>query len=199
VASQLAVLTVALSWTAVNTIFTLRYADLAVEGVTGASFRRLGRGEGHMERDYALHDPQSAAMSVQHASSGLPPPLGDGCVVRRSLNDHSIDSDGWSGMGLVGVDSGPRCRDDFRMEGGDAAVVAELSAVAATVPGHVPELSSEVRALLTQDVPELRGDQIVEKLLDASGSGSSAGGLRIRSGGARHAAGVHVNTDRMSD
>jgi hypothetical protein len=32
----------------------------------------------------------------------------------------------------------------------------------------VPELSSEIWALLTQDIPELRGDQIVEKLLDAS-------------------------------
>ena len=90
-------------------------------------------------------------------------------------------------MGLVGVDRGPRCRHDFRMEGGDAAVVAEMSAVAATVPGHVPELSSEVRALLTQDVPELRGDQIVEKLLDATGrvvrpvdSGSGRAGLGTR-------------------
>jgi hypothetical protein len=55
-----------------------------------------------------------------------------------------------------------------RMEGGDATVAAELSAVAATVAGHVPELSSEIWALLTQDIPELRGDQIVEKLLDAS-------------------------------
>ena len=54
------------------------------------------------------------------------------------------------------------------MEGEDTAVAAELSAVAATVAGHVPELSSEIWALLTQDIPELRGDQIVEKLLDAS-------------------------------
>jgi len=54
------------------------------------------------------------------------------------------------------------------MEGGDATVAAELSAVAATVAGHVPELSSEIWALLTQDIPELRGDHIVEKLLDAS-------------------------------
>jgi DNA-binding PucR family transcriptional regulator len=63
---------------------------------------------------------------------------------------------------------GPRHRDDFRMEGGDATIAAELSAVAATVAGNVPELSSEIWALLTQDIPELRGDQIVEKLLDAS-------------------------------
>ena len=54
------------------------------------------------------------------------------------------------------------------MEGGDATVAAELSAVAATVAGHVPELSSEIWALLTHDIPELRGDHIVEKLLDAS-------------------------------
>jgi hypothetical protein len=32
----------------------------------------------------------------------------------------------------------------------------------------VPELSSEIWALLTHDIPELRGDHIVEKLLDAS-------------------------------
>ena len=68
----------------------------------------------------------------------------------------------------MGVDRGPWRRDDFRMEGGDATVAAELSAVAATVAGQVPELSSEIWALLTQDIPELRGDQIVEKLLDAS-------------------------------
>lgn len=54
------------------------------------------------------------------------------------------------------------------MEGGEAAGAAELSAVAATVAGHVPELSFEIWALLTQDVPELCFDQIVEKLLDAS-------------------------------
>jgi len=66
------------------------------------------------------------------------------------------------------VDRGPGHRDDFRMEGGDATVAAELSAVAATVAGHVPELSSEIWALLTHDIPELRGDHIVEKLLDAS-------------------------------
>jgi DNA-binding PucR family transcriptional regulator len=54
------------------------------------------------------------------------------------------------------------------MEGGDATVAAELSAVAATVAGHLPELSSEIWALLTRDIPELRGDQTVEKLLDAS-------------------------------
>jgi DNA-binding PucR family transcriptional regulator len=76
--------------------------------------------------------------------------------------------DGWSGLGDVNVDIGPRHRDDFRMEGGDATVAAELSAVAATVAGHVPELSSEIWALLTHDIPELRGDHILEKLLDAS-------------------------------
>jgi DNA-binding PucR family transcriptional regulator len=54
------------------------------------------------------------------------------------------------------------------MEGADATVAAELSAVAATVAGHLPELSSEIWALLTRDIPELRGDQTVEKLLDAS-------------------------------
>jgi DNA-binding PucR family transcriptional regulator len=54
------------------------------------------------------------------------------------------------------------------MEGGDATVAAELSAVAATVAGHLPELSSEIWALLTQDIAELRGDQVIEKLLDAS-------------------------------
>lgn len=32
----------------------------------------------------------------------------------------------------------------------------------------MPELSSEIWALLTQDIAELRGDQTVEKLLDAS-------------------------------
>jgi hypothetical protein len=53
------------------------------------------------------------------------------------------------------------------MEGGDAAVVAELAAVAATVAGHVPELGSEIGSLLTQDIRELRGDRIVEKPLDA--------------------------------
>ena len=54
------------------------------------------------------------------------------------------------------------------MEGGGDAVAKEMSAVAAAVAAHLPELSYEIWELLIADIPELRGDQIVEKLLDAS-------------------------------
>ena len=51
--------------------------------------------------------------------------------------------------------------------GGDAAD-RELSAVAAAVGGHLLDLTHDIWQLLTTDIPELRGDDIVEKLLDAS-------------------------------
>jgi diguanylate cyclase with GGDEF domain len=88
------------------------------------------------------------------------------CVAPKTTTGLVLDR--WAGVCVVAVDTGLRHRDDFRMEGGDTAVAAELYAVAATVAGHMPELSSEIWALLTHDIPELHGDHIVEKLLDAS-------------------------------
>jgi hypothetical protein len=103
-------------------------------------------------------------------------------------------------MGLVGVDSGPRCRDDFRMEGGYAAVAAELSAVAATVAGHVPELSSETWALLTQDVPEFRAHQSLAcEHANASVKRYFGRWTPDPVRRARHSAGFQVSTDRVCD
>jgi len=48
------------------------------------------------------------------------------------------------------------------------AVNRELSAIGATAAARLPELTHEIWQLLTQDIPELRGDELVEKLLDAS-------------------------------
>ena len=48
------------------------------------------------------------------------------------------------------------------------AVNRELSAVGATAAARLLELTHEIWQLLTQDIPELRGDELVEKLLDAS-------------------------------
>src|SRR6266508_4009490 len=48
------------------------------------------------------------------------------------------------------------------------AVNRELSAVGAAAGARLPELTHEIWQLLTNDIPELRGDDIVEKLLDAS-------------------------------
>ena len=54
------------------------------------------------------------------------------------------------------------------MESGIDPVGNELSVVAAAVGERVLELTREIWQLLTDDIPELRGDDIVEKLLDAS-------------------------------
>ena len=51
--------------------------------------------------------------------------------------------------------------------GGDP-VGRELSEVAAAVGDHVPDVTHDIWQLVTNDIPELRGDDIVEKLLDAS-------------------------------
>ena len=51
--------------------------------------------------------------------------------------------------------------------GGDAAE-RELAAVAAAVGQHLLELTHDIWQLLTGDIPELRGEDLVEKLLDAS-------------------------------
>lgn len=48
------------------------------------------------------------------------------------------------------------------------AVDRELSAVGAAASARLVELTQDIWALLTDDVPELRGDNLVEKLLDAS-------------------------------
>jgi DNA-binding PucR family transcriptional regulator len=48
------------------------------------------------------------------------------------------------------------------------AVDRELSAVGAAAGGRLLELTHEIWELLTRDIPQLRGDDIVEKLLDAS-------------------------------
>ena len=44
----------------------------------------------------------------------------------------------------------------------------ELSAVGAAAGARLVELTQEIWAMLTSDIPELRGDDLVEKLLDAS-------------------------------
>jgi len=54
------------------------------------------------------------------------------------------------------------------MSTGVDAVSRELSEVAAAVGGHVLEVTHDIWQLVTSDIPELRGDDIVEKLLDAS-------------------------------
>jgi DNA-binding PucR family transcriptional regulator len=48
------------------------------------------------------------------------------------------------------------------------AVDRELSAVGAAAGTRLVELTRDIWGLLTDDIPELRGDQLVEKLLDAS-------------------------------
>jgi hypothetical protein len=48
------------------------------------------------------------------------------------------------------------------------AVNRELSAASAAVGARVLDLSHEIWQLLTEDIPELRGDDLVLKLLDAS-------------------------------
>ena len=54
------------------------------------------------------------------------------------------------------------------MVNGLDAVNRELSAVGAAAGARLLELTHEIWGLLTHDVPELRGDELVEKLLDAS-------------------------------
>jgi hypothetical protein len=54
------------------------------------------------------------------------------------------------------------------MKPGGDAVERELSALGAAVEKHLLELTHDIWQLLTSDIPELRGDDIVEKLLDAS-------------------------------
>ena len=54
------------------------------------------------------------------------------------------------------------------MSTGVDAVGRELSAVAAAVGDHVLDVTHDIWQLVTTDIPELRGDDIVEKLLDAS-------------------------------
>ena len=54
------------------------------------------------------------------------------------------------------------------MSTGVDAVSRELSEVAAAVGGHVLDVTHDIWQLVTSDIPELRGDDIVEKLLDAS-------------------------------
>ena len=54
------------------------------------------------------------------------------------------------------------------MSTGVDAVSRELSEVAAAVGGHVLDVTHDIWQLVTTDIPELRGDDIVEKLLDAS-------------------------------
>lgn len=66
------------------------------------------------------------------------------------------------------MDMGDPPGDDYRMKGGGGAVATELSSVASAVARELPDLSHEIWELLTRDIPELRGDVLVEKLLDAS-------------------------------
>jgi hypothetical protein len=58
--------------------------------------------------------------------------------------------------------------DDGRMDGWNEAVAAELSAVATAVARDLQDLTREIWEVLTRDIPELRSDDIVAKLLDAS-------------------------------
>jgi hypothetical protein len=48
------------------------------------------------------------------------------------------------------------------------AVERELSAVGAAVGEHVLDVTRDIWQVLTSDIPELRGDDTVQKLLDAS-------------------------------
>jgi DNA-binding PucR family transcriptional regulator len=54
------------------------------------------------------------------------------------------------------------------MEPGGDAAERELSSVAAAVGQQLLELTHDIWQLLTGDIPELRGDDLVEKLLDSS-------------------------------
>jgi DNA-binding PucR family transcriptional regulator len=54
------------------------------------------------------------------------------------------------------------------MESGGDAAERELSAVGAAAGRHLLDFSHDIWLLLTSDIPELRGDDIVEKVLDAS-------------------------------
>jgi hypothetical protein len=54
------------------------------------------------------------------------------------------------------------------MKPGGDAVEWDLSALGAAVEKHLLELTHDIWQLLTSDIPELRGEDIVEKLLDAS-------------------------------
>jgi hypothetical protein len=54
------------------------------------------------------------------------------------------------------------------MESGGDAAERELAAVGAAAGRHLLDLSHDIWLLLTSEIPELRGDDIVEKLLDAS-------------------------------
>jgi DNA-binding PucR family transcriptional regulator len=54
------------------------------------------------------------------------------------------------------------------MVNGLDAVNRELSALGAAAGARLLELTQEIWGLLTHDVPELQGDELVEKLLDAS-------------------------------
>jgi DNA-binding PucR family transcriptional regulator len=57
---------------------------------------------------------------------------------------------------------------DWPMANSLDAVDRELSAVAAAAGAQLPELTQDIWRLLTDDIPELSGDNLVEKLLDAS-------------------------------
>jgi DNA-binding PucR family transcriptional regulator len=54
------------------------------------------------------------------------------------------------------------------MQVGLDAVDRELSAVGAAASQRLLELTHDIWRLLTEDIPELRGDELLEKLLDAS-------------------------------
>jgi DNA-binding PucR family transcriptional regulator len=54
------------------------------------------------------------------------------------------------------------------MHAGTDAVDRELSAVGAAASQRLLELTHDIWRLLTGDIPELRGDELLEKLLDAS-------------------------------
>jgi len=75
----------------------------------------------------------------------------------------------WSGLGVnCGMDMCRLHHDYCLMNGGGDAADRELAAVAAAAGRHLLDLSHDIWLLLTGDIPELRGDDIVEKLLDAS-------------------------------
>ena len=57
---------------------------------------------------------------------------------------------------------------DCQVVQGAAAIDRELSAVAAAVGSRLSELTHEIRQLIVRSVPELHGDDMFEKLLDAS-------------------------------
>jgi hypothetical protein len=91
------------------------------------------------------------------------------CVIACSATATGQDRHREIEQGVSGGMDSRRLHHDYCLvnSGGDAAE-RELSAVAAAAERHLLDLTHDIWLRLTGDIPELRGDDIVEKLLDAS-------------------------------